>query len=117
MKRVEELGISPTPWMVVFNNGGFVDGIEDASGKLFVDSDYGLRGPELPDARLMSKSPMLYDCLFEAVERVCSRCYDYRNGKCRSNRTADSCYAKRWREVLEKAGGERVENVNETECQ
>lgn len=115
MKRLEELGISPTPWEMCSPTKNEVVVVALDDQRRVVDVALCRAPSRLKDAHLTSTSPMLYDCLFEAVERVCSRCYDYRNGKCRSNRTEDSCYAKRWREVLEKAGGERVENVNETE--
>lgn len=62
MKRLDELGISPTPWAV---NGHWVD-FKDGRALPFGDTSEGCA-----NARLFAAAPDLYECLCEAIEHVC----------------------------------------------
>lgn len=96
MKMLERLGISPTPWhlfgkyMVCHKNG------------MCVCNDEG-DFHTVPDARLTSAAPDMYECLREAVSEYCHGCVRLDNGKC--TKDAGACFVQRWRAALEKAGG------------
>lgn len=112
MKRLEELGISPTPWNILYGEfpaecggGMYVDGIVERNGCTRVD-----RYVVIADARLIAAAPELYECLRDAIESYCDGCNDFigRDQKCEPC----ECKARKWRAVLAKAAGEGVKIVN-----
>ena len=100
MKKLEELGISPTPWKVCDERslGGDVIGIECA--EKFADLVAGDVILKEADATIMSAAPELYECLYEAVYFHCSRCPAH---GCGCNK---DCLFHKWRLALAKASGE-----------
>lgn len=68
MKTLEQLGISPTPWSIEYDETiDRVVNILDANNKIIVETDYGFYPPELPDARLMKAAPKLYAACHEML--------------------------------------------------
>lgn len=68
MKKIDELGISPSPWRVcTCFNGQDVDCLCDANGKTIVETDCGVYPPKMTDACMMGASPELYDSLYDVV--------------------------------------------------
>lgn len=68
MKTLEELGISPAPWSIEYDDTiDRVVNILDANNKIIVETDYGFYPPELPDARLMKAAPKLYAACYEML--------------------------------------------------
>lgn len=64
MKRLEELGISPTPWTVEYDSTiDRVVNIIDANGEIIVETDYGFYPPKLADARMTVAAPGMYERL------------------------------------------------------
>ena len=68
MKTLEQLGISPSPWSIEYDDTiDRVVNILDANNKIIVETDYGFYPPELPDARLMKAAPKLYVACYEML--------------------------------------------------
>ena len=68
MKTLEQLGISPIPWSIEYDDTiDRVVNILDANNKIIVETDYGFYPPELPDARLMKAAPKLYAACYEML--------------------------------------------------
>ena len=90
MKKLEELGINPAPWVK------YGDIVEDAEGNViynaYDDSDF-------PNANLIAAAPKLYEYLTEAVDM---QCHDCQGGDCYN------CQFRRWKDALAEAGGEVV---------
>lgn len=101
MKALNELGISTLPWHLESykeSNAHYVISDEDVPIVSFLKSP---RGEE--NARLMSESPKLYECLLEAVTCKCAACGGYDTFYCKGT----ECQVKKWREVLDNVSGER----------
>lgn len=102
MKKLEELGISPTPWKVRLLDWGKdrVDSIDDANGEIIVETDYGVYLHKLPDARMLAAAPKLYAALYKLLGDACQHC-DLR-GACQA-----ACNAvQNARDALAEASGE-----------
>ena len=67
MKKLEELGISPTPWKCATNDYGEVVGIENGRGfyvaRFAVDVDQ-------KSARLIAAAPDMYEALLDAEAKL-----------------------------------------------
>lgn len=107
MKKLEELGISPTPWFarILRWDKNRVDGIEDANGKTIVETDSGCYPPEVPDATIMAAAPELYQALwFQCFGNTgvgnCRNCKGAELGNCKT------CPLGNARAALAKASGE-----------
>lgn len=109
MKTLEELGISPTPWTVVYDpDNGIPFRIECTRPKGFsnrvLDDFDGLLES---DAHLLKTAPKMYEALREAIIEDCRLCYscsghpDYTCGL-----KNDNCFVKKWRAILAEARGE-----------
>lgn len=124
MKRLDELGISPTPWSVVpqENNGAVNNAVicpdPTHSDKLFdyeivvgtrIDGKYDFDDPRheaeqvkfLANAFFIAASPKLYEALYDAWERTCIS----------PSRKCEACpysgmYCNTWRAALAEAAGE-----------
>lgn len=59
------------------------------------------------NAYLIAAAPEMYDCLKEAVKKVCidSNCHAYNAGECMN--AAGFCRAQKWINTLKKARGEK----------
>ena len=108
MKKLEELGISPTPWSVESTpNILHPDVISSVKTDIVC---IGCR--DYANARLIAAAPELYKCLREAVVENCHDCGNLDNEMsayqddfvCHN----DKCFVKKWRHALAKAAGEEV---------
>ena len=101
MKKLEELGISPTPWNAQHNG---------MAGISYVVSDareIKICNACKPNALIIKAAPEMYECLREAVVEVCHECPhcgQYPSYEC--NDKACQCFPNKWRAVLAKAAGE-----------
>lgn len=93
MKTLDELGISPPPWMTWQSNRKRV---KDSRGFAIADCDYE-NAEDAANARLISAAPELYECLRIAYLHMIGE-YDY-NG----------CEVRKFKEALDKASGAEVE--------
>lgn len=107
MKKLEELGISPTPWRVekCTYNDTRVECIVEANGKIIVETDSGCYPPEVPDATIMAAAPELYQALwFQCFGNTgvgnCRNCKGAELGNCKT------CPLGNARAALAKASGE-----------
>ena len=131
MKKLEELGISPTPWWVSDDADGAVNNAVlcldpthwdklfdwDVVKSTMIDGKYDYDDPRheqehkkfLANARLIAAAPELYECLRDAVIETCHNfecCGDAPNFEC--NEPDGRCFVQRWRAALAKAeGGEQ----------
>lgn len=79
MKKLEELGISPTPWQMKFVMGNRVF---DGEGIEICDSDCVY---SKSNARIIAAAPKMYEALHGLLEIVCDYCksrYNGTDGKC-----------------------------------
>lgn len=113
MKELKELGISQVPWneREWSSNDAHFAAVED-NKELTVcrlDADDNCCSEMKANARLIAATPLLYDCLYEAVSQVCFECEcetgDHQREECYKDDTRH-CYVKRWIVALKKAGGE-----------
>ena len=83
MKKLEELGISPTPWRQEANGYGTLD-VLGSDDSLVVAYENPIDMNDQENRRLISAAPDLYDALRGLLEIVCVDCkspYEI-NGKC-----------------------------------
>ena len=102
MKKLEELGISPTPWEIGRCSNGW-NIVLDAKGKYAATPDGDEETEAISNARLIKAAPRLYECLKEAVEDKCHFCVadeDERRELC------DQCIVADWKDALAEASGE-----------
>lgn len=100
MKRIEELGISPAPWRVegyTTADGESAHNVIDETGVIVGDFVLGAQ-----NARLCAAAPEMYETLREAIVEYCHDCPGGGIGRCKR----EKCFVAKWREVIEKAGGE-----------
>lgn len=106
MKKLDELGISPTPWKMEYSNDiDRVVNITDANDKTIVETDCGFYPPELPDARVMTAAPKLYQalwlqCFGDTGIGNCRNCKGSELGNCKT------CSLGEARSALAEAAGE-----------
>lgn len=106
MKPLEELGISTTPWKMIYDDTiDRVVNILDANNKVIVKTDYGYYPPELPDAHLIAAAPKLYKAVYELLEIVCDDCQS-RVVPISENRCTVCPRVQRARAALAEAAGE-----------
>lgn len=111
MKKLEELGITPTPWTAVCEgpwshmvwSGKYPD-------KELVAAMQG--NTREADSALIAAAPDLYSSLREASIILCTRCEHGRDGgeTCSCTRDNSKCVVKRWRAVLAAAQGEKTKD-------
>ena len=107
MKKLEELGISPAPWMVLTVNGSLhsVEASPCFIGDLMhIATVCNMRKARPSDARLIAAAPKLYEALREAVKSYCEGCNDFVNEDQRCDPC--ECPARKWRAVLAEAAGD-----------
>lgn len=97
MKKLEELGISPTPWKI--RVGDFEFDVVDTNNEIVSEYQF-----IKPDIRLIAASPKMYEALREAVKSYCEGCNDFVNEDQRCDTC--ECPARKWRAVLAEAVGE-----------
>lgn len=108
MKRLEKLGISPTPWKIDKCSNGWIV-VRDAKGKYAATPDGDEETEAISNARLIVIAPELYECLREAIIGMCHdcpNCTGYPEYNCK-NKECD-CFPARWRAVLTNAAGENT---------
>ena len=113
MKKLEELGISPTPWKVNYSDDiDRVVNILDANNKTIVETDYGFYPPELPDARMMTASPKLYAVCLWCLEQAQAIGQSAISGEVNADALAMTMAGieRRCREAIAEAGGEEEQS-------
>ena len=64
MKKLEELGVSPSPWSLNVETCTVVD----AKGRPVLDNEYGVASMEDADMNFFIASSSLYDALYDMVK-------------------------------------------------
>jgi len=102
MKMLEDLGTSPAPWTATADSDGEIM-VNDENGHGVAACGHTAEGDvDFANARLIAAAPELYECLRESLTELCKRCVS--NGDYCAPED-DYCPVRRWRKVLEKAGG------------
>ena len=102
MKTLEQLGISPAPWIVTPNNLGSEDVTANDSTVVVAYEPPFEESKDIINKTLIAAAPELYEALRLWVEELCEDCQaeigKTCDGKCEAVRRAVA--------ALEKAGGE-----------
>ena len=104
MKKLEELGISPTPWNAQHNGRAGISYIVSDAREIQICNACK------PNALITKAAPKMYECLREAVVEVChmcNHCSGYPSYNCENTKTG--CFVEKWRDVLDEAAGVEVE--------
>ena len=106
MKKLEELGISPSPWKYIgyneHKNGEYIHlGEVRVEGGMQIVVDI----PQ-PDAQIMSAAPDMYDAIWDILFK-CTKITNCRNCKGHELGNCGGCPLGKARAALEKAGGAR----------
>ncbi len=100
MRRVDELGISETPWRKLPKTKWIAD--SDKNYVAGVVKQYGLK-TQNANAKIIAAAPELYEALREAILEHCGVvCEEWKR---RDGGYCDMCYVNRWKKVVKKAGG------------
>ena len=111
MKTLEQLGISPAPWVqkVWATSDDYGHDVSDYNHRSICDMRLLQGETRIPNAHLIAASPDLYECLYEAVKEKCTECHqinDYESDIDVEWQMCKGCPVQKWRAALADASGE-----------
>lgn len=109
MKKLEELGISKTPWKEIYRSHSPYPAfchVSDPDGDLVVEvsgeNDEMLKA----NALLIAAAPKLYSTLREGIIEICGQCPSCSGCPEYECKSKSNCFIQRWRKVLDEVAGE-----------